>query len=640
MKKVFAVILLISILVSTMTGCEIPGIGSIGSIGSGGTAKVELGNVSGVLVSEKIGILNRDDFYVAPGGLYYKNENGKFGLITSEGKYDTGAIYATCGYTDEYFVVSTKLAANYDDVAGLNGCGLVNARGKVLIPCKYASIKMLNDRYAKVVTITKRTYIKDEAIVTYTSNDNYSAKPTDSDVYYKGKWEIYDIVAGRLVNGITGSKDDYPGVYGNYITYKKGDTYVDVDSNGKPLSEDAVLFNDGSYAIEGKVGDVYKTDGTKLFSFDLTGFEPIEVSGNYYIARKYMDGKTTYAIMDKKGNVVSSEFNNSITVCGDLVLCDKKVYDFNGKNVYEGEFSIIKADGVFGKYYMISDYKNYVVIDAYGTPVYSGNDNDDYNVYSDYFVAAKKDKEYNLYFYSYAEKDYTIKGSTFAPWLVKTPNANNQYDIVNTINGNTVFKGYSGYSYVAAGDTSYYVYAKYNGGADVYLIISAEQLAEVSKKKENLLNELTAAFEKEGIKVTVNEATGELCLDSSVLFGGDSSELTADGKKFLNKFIKVYTNVAFSAKYDGFISKTLVEGHTAPLKGSTYASGLQLSEERAANVRKYCLSSETGVNVSKISNSLQAVGYSNSQPILNADGSVNMEASRRVSFRFMVNVTV
>ena len=89
-------------------------------------------------------------------------------------------------------------------------------------------------------------------------------------------------------------------------------------------------------------------------------------------------------------------------------------------------------------------------------------------------------------------------------------------------------------------------------------------------------------------------------------------------------------------KMRGF--KTLIEGHTAPLAGSTYESGYSLSLERATNVMNYCLSAESGAADSALAKTLEAVGYSNSQPIYNADGSVNLDASRRVSFRFMVNI--
>ncbi len=168
--------------------------------------------------------------------------------------------------------------------------------------------------------------------------------------------------------------------------------------------------------------------------------------------------------------------------------------------------------------------------------------------------------------------------------------------------------------------------------------LTEAQLEAIAKKKENLMQDLAKAFDGAGIKVTVDEKSGELAMDSSVLFGGDSDVLTAEGKTFLNKFVDAYTSIVFSEKYENFITKTMIEGHTAPLSGSTYESGLPLSEKRANNVKAYCISSETGVDTEKLAKNLEAVGYSNSKPITDAKGEVDMEASRRVSFRFIINL--
>ena len=46
----------------------------------------------------------------------------------------------------------------------------------------------------------------------------------------------------------------------------------------------------------------------------------------------------------------------------------------------------------------------------------------------------------------------------------------------------------------------------------------------------------------------------------------------------------------------------------------------------------------TGVDLSAKADTFEDMGYSNSQPILNEYGSVNMDASRRVFFRFLVNM--
>lgn len=168
--------------------------------------------------------------------------------------------------------------------------------------------------------------------------------------------------------------------------------------------------------------------------------------------------------------------------------------------------------------------------------------------------------------------------------------------------------------------------------------LEEDKIEEIVEKKDNLLKDLIAAFQAAGINVSVDETTGELALDSSVLFGGDSAILRDEGKAFLNKFVDIYTSIVFSDKYDGFVSKTIIEGHTAPVSGSTYESGLPLSEERANTVKKYCISSEVGADTTKLSANLEAIGLSNSKPVYEKSGKVDMAASRRVSFRFIINL--
>lgn len=168
--------------------------------------------------------------------------------------------------------------------------------------------------------------------------------------------------------------------------------------------------------------------------------------------------------------------------------------------------------------------------------------------------------------------------------------------------------------------------------------ISEYKLEEMIEKKDDLMQDLEDAFAQEGLAVTVNEETGEMAMDSSILFGGDSAVLTEEGKAFLDKFIKVYVTTLYSEKYIDFIAKTMIEGHTAPLATSTYESGLPLSEERANNVREYCLSVEVDIDKAILEEALEAIGYSNSKPIYDESGNVDLAASRRVSFRFIINL--
>lgn len=171
--------------------------------------------------------------------------------------------------------------------------------------------------------------------------------------------------------------------------------------------------------------------------------------------------------------------------------------------------------------------------------------------------------------------------------------------------------------------------------------VDEEKLQEIVQKKDDLAADLVEAFKKVGIAVQVNAATGEISMDSTVLFGGDSSTITPEGEKVLQKFISTYTTVILDQKYEGFISKIMVEGHTAPVNNNSYEDGLPLSQERADKVKAYCCSDKAGLSAdakAKIGDMMQAVGMSNSDPVKDADGNVDMAASRRVCFRFIVNI--
>lgn len=595
------------------------------------------------LMVEKVGSLETNKFVTAEGGLYYQDEaTGKYGVMSLEGNYDTGAIYSSCMASGMYFEVSKESNRRFTKPDTLNDTGLIDGKGKVIVPEGYAYIDALNDRYFYAAKATKIVDSVESAVVSYEDDDINKPRDAtfanaDTDTLYAGEWVVYDKTTGKTVPGVKGTVVDIVLAYGDFIRYHddEGNEHT-VDANGKEL-ECTKIFADGSYTIEGEIGTVYDTKGKKLFDYDLNSFKPQEAKGDYYSTVLYKEDETVYAVMDKTGKVISPEFNSYITFYGDIITVDNEIYDVKGKKLIKGAYQSIDYDSMFGDYYFIKNNETYTLINSKGEVLFEDTESETKNVYTHDFLAYDKIDDKNM-FYSYKDKDYTIGGNTFAPWLVKQTDKYNRDNIVSTISGETILEGYNSYTHTTVRGTAYYVYAKYDGGTDIYLIVNEAQLAELMKKKDNLLNDLVASFKKEGIKVTVNKETGELSMDSSVLFGGDSAELTAEGKSFLDKFIKVYTSIAYSEEYDGFISKTFVEGHTAPTADATYASDMQLSVDRATNVKKYCVSTTNGAAVKRFVQNLEAVGYSNSQPIYKADGSVDMDASRRVSFRFMLNI--
>ena len=167
--------------------------------------------------------------------------------------------------------------------------------------------------------------------------------------------------------------------------------------------------------------------------------------------------------------------------------------------------------------------------------------------------------------------------------------------------------------------------------------LSDSEIEARTKKRSELLGELETELNEAGISAVIDRATGDVSLDATVLFAGDSAKISDSGKKLLNKFMPIYTKVVYNEKYKGLIANTMVEGHTAPLKGSTYESGLALSKERATNVRKYCLTVKTSVDKKTLGKDFKAVGKSNSFPVYDNNGEINLAASRRVSFRLVLN---
>ena len=102
----------------------------------------------------------------------------------------------------------------------------------------------------------------------------------------------------------------------------------------------------------------------------------------------------------------------------------------------------------------------------------------------------------------------------------------------------------------------------------------------------------------------------------------------------LDRFIPVYLGVLLQERYLDYLGEIIIEGHT-DTQGS-YMTNLRLSQDRAFSVATYCLEmpSLTSQQQTLLRSILTATGRSYSDPVYNADGTVNMDASRRVEFKF------
>lgn len=169
--------------------------------------------------------------------------------------------------------------------------------------------------------------------------------------------------------------------------------------------------------------------------------------------------------------------------------------------------------------------------------------------------------------------------------------------------------------------------------------ITPDVLLQLEKDKEDILSKIIASFKKAGLDITVDETTGTVSLDDGILFGYNQSSLSSDGKKYLDQFLAAYAEAIFGNNLEDKIDKVQFDGYT-DTRG-TYAYNQTLSEKRASTVLEYCVGSDNNAGLSaEDQNAFKeiaaAAGHSYEDPIYKEDGSVDMDASRRVE----INLTL
>lgn len=214
-----------------------------------------------------------------------------------------------------------------------------------------------------------------------------------------------------------------------------------------------------------------------------------------------------------------------------------------------------------------------------------------------------------------------------------------EVDDARTITGTLIpctnygFTSYCGFILIVDGTQYKYLMSEkeyeeliYAGLGDTENMTSME-IEDLTNAKQNILAELEAAFKNAGLDVTIDEMSGKVALEANFLFATDSYDLTQDGQEYLNTFVDVYTSVVLRDEYKHYISSIIIEGHTDT--SGSYSYNKTLSQHRADAVASHCIARN-----GQIASIIEASGCSFDYPVYNEDGSVNMAASRRVTFRF------
>lgn len=370
-------------------------------------------------------------------------------------------------------------------------------------------------------------------------------------------------------------------------------------------------------------------------------------------------GKTLFAAYEVDGNKLKLTFVKSytfdqFTLTADVVLSDFKLeYTFS----FEGN-TITLSDGTHTKVFkdMTRVGLNVISIEGYLDDDSPDVPSDDfYGLYCNAFIGgceigSKADSDCKLRISSYENKE--LASATYSTdgifTLARKDPATGK---VTTKQYLAFLCGYDGLV-LCEGEKTYCYTKSYKQIAieELSANLAPEHIAvlkqmdefdleEIVKTRNQLFTELETELGKQGVKAIVNRSNGEIALDSTVLFATGESTLSDEGKAFLKKFVTAYSNVVLKEEYNGFLSKVMIEGHTDST--GTDEVNKPLSKARADAVLEYCTSAESGLTAAQIGtikNLLGTFGYAAERPVLKADGTEDADASRRVGFRFIINI--
>ncbi len=163
-----------------------------------------------------------------------------------------------------------------------------------------------------------------------------------------------------------------------------------------------------------------------------------------------------------------------------------------------------------------------------------------------------------------------------------------------------------------------------------------QKIEQIIGIKADLIADLKQEFDQNNLGVTIDEADGSIALDSNVLFAHNESVLTEEGNAMLSQVLPIYCKVLVAEKYQDYLAEVRIDGYTDT--SGDYLYNLQLSQERALAVANYLFGSAntflTEQELTSLREKITANGHSMSNPVLDENGQINMDASRRVEIKF------
>ncbi len=167
------------------------------------------------------------------------------------------------------------------------------------------------------------------------------------------------------------------------------------------------------------------------------------------------------------------------------------------------------------------------------------------------------------------------------------------------------------------------------------LASKTDKIEDMVGMKSEIISELSSSLSRANLTAAVDSNTGDIVLDSAVLFKTGSSDIMADGRALLQRFIPAYLGVLLKPEYADYLGQIVIEGHTDDV--GTWENNMKLSQERAYEVMMFVLGMypEGSQERTLLQQLLSATGRSETD-LIYYPGTyvVNQDASRRVEFKF------
>lgn len=168
------------------------------------------------------------------------------------------------------------------------------------------------------------------------------------------------------------------------------------------------------------------------------------------------------------------------------------------------------------------------------------------------------------------------------------------------------------------------------------LATQQQQIENIIGVKAEVIEALQQEFTAQNVNVNIDSTTGALMLDANVMFDYNEAVLTEEGEAVLQEVLPIYCQVLMQDEYTDDLAEIIIDGYTDT--SGDYAYNLSLSQRRSLAVAQYLLEIQeeflTEEQTENLKEHLTVNGHSMSNPILDEEGNVDMDASRRVEIKF------